>query len=88
MRRLTESDIDRITKKIINESIDKDKMMEIVDDVVNRLKEHGMDYYRELNELNFKFPTEKYKRISPPKRGDIKPKPGLKISRSAFPDEI
>ena len=51
--RLNESDINRIVKKIINEDVDRERMMEIVDDVVNRLKEHGMKYYLELNKLNF-----------------------------------
>ena len=86
--RLNESDINRIVKKIINEDVDREKMMEIVDDVVNRLKEHGMKYYLELNKLNFQYPTEKYKRMAPPKRGEIEPRPGLRISRSVFPDEI
>ena len=87
-RRLNESDINRIVKKIINEDVDREKMIEIVDDVVNRLKEHGMKYYLELNKLNFQYPTEKYKRLAPPKRGEIEPRPGLRISRSVFPDEI
>ena len=86
--KLNESDINRIVKKIINEDIEREKMLEIVDDVVNRLKEHGMKYYRELNSLNFKYPTEKYKRLAPPKRGDFELPKGVKVSRSTFPDEI
>jgi hypothetical protein len=88
MKRLNEVDINRIVKKIINEDIDRTKMLEIVDDVINRLKEHGMEYYRELDSLNFKYPTERYKRLDPPKRGDIEPPKGVRVSRSAFPDEI
>ena len=88
MKRLNEVDINRIVKKIINEDIDRTKMLEIVDDVINRLKEHGMEYYRELDSLNFKYPTETYKRLAPPKRGDIEPPKGVRVSRSAFPDEI
>lgn len=86
--RLNESDINRIVKKIINEDVDRERMMEMVDDVVNRLKEHGMKYYYELNKLNSQYPTEKYKRMAPPKRGEIEQRPGLRISRSVFPDEI
>lgn len=88
MKRLTESDINRIVKKVINEDIDKDKMLEIVDDVVNRLKEHGMKYYRDLNELNFKYPTEKYKRLKSPSRKDFELPKGIRVSKSTFPDEI
>ncbi len=53
MKNLTEQDITRIVQKIINEDVSKDKMIEILDDVANRLREHGMKYYRELNSLNF-----------------------------------
>jgi len=63
--KLNEYDINRIVKKIINEDIDRTKMLEIVDDVINRLKEHGMEYYRELDSLNFKYPTERYKKPKP-----------------------
>jgi hypothetical protein len=87
MRRLTESDINRIVKKVINEDIEKEKMMEIIDDVVNRLKEHGMKYYRELNKLNFNYPTEKYKRIEPLKRGDVELPKGVRVSKSVFPKD-
>ena len=51
--KLTESDITRIVKKVINEDLSKDKMIEIMDDVANRLREHGIKYYRELNKLNY-----------------------------------
>ena len=64
------------------------KMLEIVDDVINRLKEHGMKYYRELDSLNFKYPTEKYKRLASPKRGEIELPKGVRVSKSTFPDEI
>ena len=60
---LTETDITRIVKKIINEDVSKDKMIEIIDDVANRLREHGMKYYYELNKLNHQYPSERYKRL-------------------------
>jgi hypothetical protein len=85
---LNELDINRIVKKIINEDVDRTKMLEIVDDVINRLKEHGMKYYRELDSLNFKYPTEKYKRLASPKRGEIELPKGVRVSKSTFPDEI
>ena len=88
MKRLNETDFNRIVKKIISEDIDRTKMLEIVDDVINRLKEHGMEYYRELDSLNFKYPTERYKKPKLLKRGDIELPKGVRVSRSAFPDEI
>jgi hypothetical protein len=88
MKNLTEQDITRIVQKIINEDVSKDKMIEILDDVANRLREHGMKYYRELNSLNFQYPAEKYKRVPPLKRGDVELPKGVKVSKSIFPDEI
>jgi len=86
--KLTESDITRIVKKVINEDLSKDKMIEILDDVANRLREHGIKYYRELNKLNYEYPTEKYKRPEPPKRKDFELPKGIKVSKSTFPDEL
>lgn len=86
--RLNESDINRIVKKVINEEVEKDKMIEILDDVANRLREHGMEYYRKLNAFNHDFPTERYKRIPPVKRKDFELPKGIKVSKSIFPDEI
>ena len=82
--RLNESDINRIVKKIINEDVDREKMMEIVDDVVNRLKEHGMKYYLELNKLNFQYPTEKYKRVPRIDRDSFELPPNVKVTKSIF----
>jgi len=38
--RLNESDINRIVKKVINEEVSREQMIEIIDDVANRLREH------------------------------------------------
>lgn len=85
--RLNESDIKRIISKVINEDVDRERMMEIVDDVVNRLKEHGMKYYFELNKLNHQYPTEKYKRLEPVKRKDVKLPKGVRVQSSYFPED-
>ena len=88
MKTLTEQDITRIVQKIINEDVSKDKMIEILDDVANRLREHGMKYYRELNSLNFQYPTEKFSRLKSPSRKEFELPKGVKVSKSIFPDEI
>jgi hypothetical protein len=92
--RLTETDINRIVNKVINE--DKEfvtgpaysEMTEIVDDVINRIKEHGSKYVRQLNKLNNEFPVERTKRQETPKRQHFELPKGVKVSKSTFPDEI
>ncbi len=86
--RLNESDINRIVKKVINEEVSREQMIEIIDDVANRLREHGMKYYRDLNELNFKYQSEKYKRLKSPSRSEFELPKGVRVSKSIFPDEI
>ena len=55
IKRITESDINRIVKNVINESEDfvtgiaASKRTELVDDVINRINEHGISYIVELN---------------------------------------
>jgi len=88
MKRLTESDINRIVKKVINEDVSREQMIEIIDDVANRLREHGMKYYRELNSLNVNYPTEKFSRLKSPSRKDFELPKGIRVSKSIFPDEI
>jgi len=86
--KLTETDITRIVKKVINEELSREKINEIIDDVANRLREHGIKYYIELNKLNYNYPTEKYKRLEPQKRKDFELPKGIKVSKSTFPDEL
>jgi len=86
--RINETEINRIVKKIVNEGLSNDKMMEILDDVANRLREHGIGYYRKLNDLNDEFPSDKYKRLKSPSRSEFELPKGIRISKSTFPDEI
>ena len=88
MKRLTESDINRIVKKVINEEVSREQMIEIIDDVANRLREHGMKYYYDLNKLNHQYPTEKFSRLKSPSRKDFELPKGIRVSKSTFPDEI
>jgi hypothetical protein len=94
MERLTETDINRIVNKVINEDNDFvtgpafSETTEIVDDVINRIKEHGTKYIMQLNKLNFQFPVERTRRQQTPRRGDFELPKGVKVSRSTFPDEI
>ena len=62
--KLTESDLQRIVKKVVNESNDfvtgiaASERTELVDDVIMRIKEYGEEYMNELNALNFNYPTK------------------------------
>jgi hypothetical protein len=58
-----------------------------VDDVINRINEHGMRYIIELNKLNSDFPVEKYKRQDRPRRSDFELPKGIRVSKSIFPED-
>jgi hypothetical protein len=94
MIRLTENDIKRIVKRVIEEDNDFvtgpafSETTELVDDVINRIKEHGAKYIIQLNKLNFQFPVERTRRQQTPKRSNFELPKGVKVSRSTFPDEI
>lgn len=90
--RLTEKDINRIVKNVVNEENDfvtgvaASKRTELVDDVINRINEHGMKYIMALNKLNFDFPVEKYKRQERIRKSDFELPKGVKVRSSYFPD--
>lgn len=95
MKRLTENDIRRIVTKVIKE--DKDDFVtgiaasertEIVDDVINRINEHGLKYVMALNKLNYEFPVERYKRQERPRKNDFELPKGVKVSKSTFPEDL
>ena len=94
--RITESDINRIVNRVVNEDMeDKElrfgvaynKQTELVDDVINRIKEYGEEYTRALNKFNFDFPTEKYKRVERPRRDNFELPKGVRVQSSVFGDE-
>ena len=93
IKRITESDINRIVKNVINESEDlvtgiaASKRTELVDDVINRINEHGISYIVELNKLNSKFPTQKYKRAERPRRDTFELPKGVRVQSSFFGEE-
>jgi len=93
MRRISELDIKRIVKKVINEDdkfvtgVAASERTELVDDVINRINEHGMKYIMALNELNFNFPVEKYKRQERPRRSDFELPKGVRVQSSYFNED-
>ena len=95
-RRITESEIKRITNLVINESnynlemvhgVSYNKQTELVDDVINRIKEHGIKYMMELNKLNYNFPVQKYKRIESQTADTFELPKGVKVKSSVFPND-
>jgi polyhydroxyalkanoate synthesis regulator phasin len=91
IRKITESDINKLVNKIVNENfvtgISSSESTELVDDVINRIKEHGTDYILKLNELNYEFPVSKYKRQERIKRTDFELPKGVKVKSSFFPED-
>ena len=93
MKRISESDIKRIVKKVINEDdtfvtgIAASERTELVDDVINRINEHGMKYIMALNKLNFEFPVEKYKRQDRVRRSDVVLPKGVRVQSSYYNED-
>jgi hypothetical protein len=91
--RIKESDIRRIVKKVVNESNDfvtgiaASERTELVDDVINRINEHGMKYIIELNKLNSDFPVERYKRQDRVKRSDVNLPKGVRVQSSYYNED-
>lgn len=91
--KITERDINRIVKNIVNEDNDfvrgiaASKRTELVDDVINRINEHGMRYIIELNKLNSDFPVEKYKRQERVKRSDVTLPKGVRVQSSYYNED-
>jgi hypothetical protein len=95
-KRITESDINRLVNRIVNEDMEDtdlrfgvgyNKQTELVDDVINRIKEHGKEYIRELNKLNMEFPVEKYKRVPRTTRDTFELPKGVRVQSSIFPGD-
>lgn len=91
--RIKESDIRRIVKKVVNESNDfvtgiaYSERTELVDDVINRINEHGMKYIIQLNKLNSDFPVEKYRRQDRVKRSDVTLPKGVRVQSSYYNED-
>lgn len=94
--KLTESDLIRIVKRVINEDMEDtelrfgvayNKQTELVDDVINRIKEYGDEYISVLNQLNLDFPTKKYKKLDRPRRSTFELPKGVKVQSSVFGDD-
>ena len=93
MIKITESDINRIIKKVIKESddfvtgISASERTELVDDVINRINEHGSSYINALNELNFNFPVERYKRQERVRKSDIVLPKGVRVQSTYYNED-
>jgi hypothetical protein len=91
--RITESDIRRIIKNVVNENdgyvtgLAPSERTELVDDVINRINEHGMRYIGALKDLNSEFPVEKYKRQERIKRKDFELPKGVRVQSSYFSED-
>ena len=88
--RLNENDIENLVKKILKEEErPRGGMMygdkaDIVDEVINRVGQYGEEYTSELEQLNSKFPSTKYKRVNSPTNIEL-PK-GVKVQSTVHPN--
>jgi hypothetical protein len=87
--RLNENDIENLVNKILKEDRPRGGMLygeksEIVDEVVNRIGQYGDEYIYELEQLNNRFPSTKYKKIHPPTKTEL-PK-GVKVQSTVYPN--
>jgi hypothetical protein len=65
MSKINESEIKKSLRKQLTENFADFTMFErqeIIQDVLDRVGEYGMDYVKALAELNMNFPSTKYKR--------------------------
>ena len=91
--RIKESDIRRIVNNVINENNDyvrgiaASERTELVDDVINRINEHGIKYIIKLNKLNSDFPVERYKRQERVRKSDVVLPKGVKVQSSYFNED-
>lgn len=92
--KLTERELIKVIKRIIKENddfvtgISASEKTELIDDVINRLNEFGMQYKIELNRLNSKFNPQKIKRAQRPRSmSDIDLPKGIRIGKSTFPED-
>lgn len=92
--KLTERELIKVIKRIIKENddfvtgISASEKTELIDDVINRLNEFGMQYKIELNRLNSKFSPQKIKRAQRPRSmSDIDLPKGIRIGKSTFPED-
>jgi len=88
--KLTEKDIESLVNKIIKEdSFPRGGTVfggkaEIVDEVINRVNQYGDEYIQELNLLNSKFPSTKYKKIESPVKAEIPS--GVRVKSTVYPN--
>jgi lauroyl/myristoyl acyltransferase len=65
MSQVNDIKLKKILRKNLNENFSQFTMFErqeIIQDVLDRVGEYGMDYVKALAELNMNFPSTKYKR--------------------------
>lgn len=87
--KINENDIENLVKKILKED-ERPRggtmfggKAEIVDEVINRLGQYGDEYLKELDALNKKFPSTKYKKIETPRVSQLPP--GVRVQSTATP---
>jgi hypothetical protein len=91
---LTESDLTRIVQRVVKEENDfvtgiaASEKAEIVQEVIDRIREYGFEYIQSLRDFNTSYEIRISKNQERINRRDFVVPKGVKISKSTFPDEL
>ena len=92
--KLTEKDLTNIVKRVIKEDEDfvtgiaASGKAEIVQEVIDRIREHGFEYIQALKELNSNYEITRSRNQERISRRDFELPKGVRVSKSTFPDDL
>jgi hypothetical protein len=92
--RLTEKDLTNIVKRVIKEDEDfvtgiaASGNAEIVQEVIDRIREHGFEYIQALKELNSNYEITRSRNQERISRRDFELPKGVRVSKSTFPGDL
>jgi hypothetical protein len=93
--RLTEKDLTNIVKRVISEGDDDfvtgvaaSKKAEIVQDVIDRIREHGSEYIQDLTDFNSNYEIKRSRNQERMTRRDFELPKGVRVSKSTFPGDM
>jgi len=94
---LTERDLTKIIKRVIKEDseendfvtgISPSKKAEVVQEVIDRIREHGSEYIQALMDFNSNYEIKKSRNQERISRRDFELPKGVRVSRSTFPEDL
>lgn len=92
--RLTEKDLTNIIKRVVKEDNDfvtgiaASEKAEIVQEVIDRIREYGSEYIQALREFNTSYEIRRSRNQERITRRDFELPKGVRVSKSTFPNEL